>query len=248
VALDYKYSYFVGALLFLAAWMALYAFRPAYRAQMLWGSLLSSPFALTGFLFIPQYWNPPSLWNLDARFGISIEDVIWSASVGGIAAVASEIVFNERLVRSRSISPVVKKGEERWVPLVIIVVSFLVLHALAPQKSIYDMIVAFFLGVATVAYLRHDLISRMLRGAVVFTVFYVLLFAYFIALFPEFVSRFYNVKNLLGRYLLGIPVEEVMFAYSGGMVWCVIYEYMQSYRLASVRPLRFVKYVKPESL
>jgi hypothetical protein len=84
--IDYQYSYFVGSLIFVAAWVVFYFVTKTHRRQMIWGSVLSAPFALAGFLFIPEYWNPPSLFDLDARFGIGIEDVIWSAAVGGIAS------------------------------------------------------------------------------------------------------------------------------------------------------------------
>jgi len=62
----------------------------------------------------------------------------------------------------------------------------------------------------------------MARGTAVFTVFYVALFACFLALYPDFVGRFYNTPNLLGWYLFGVPIEEVLFACSGSAVWSAI--------------------------
>jgi len=234
--LDYQYSYFVGSLIFIVAWLILYAVARQHRGQMIWGSLLSAPFALTGFLFMPEYWSPPSLFDLDARFGIGIEDVLWSAAVGGIAAAASEIIFQQRLVRMRH-------GDEnpRYVPLALIAGLFVLLEVISPETSIYNMIGAFTAGAALIVYLRPDLTGRMLRGAAVFTAIYLLLFAYFLLLYPEFVPRYYNTARLLGWYVFGIPVEEILFAYSGGAVWSVIFEYMQSYRLVSVRPIKFVR-------
>jgi hypothetical protein len=234
--LDYQYSYLVGALIFVAAWIVLYVFAKQHRRQMIWGSLLSTPFALTAFLFIPEYWSPPSLFNWAQRFGISIEDFLWSAAVGGIAAAVSEIIFHERLERMRS-----RGGKPRYTPLILILAVVVVLELLRPAESIYNMMIAFTAGSALMAWQRPDLIGRMLRGAAIFAGVYLLLFAYFLALYRDFVPRYYNTEHLLGLYVFGIPIEELLFAYTGGAVWSVMYEYMNSYRLVSVTPLRFAR-------
>jgi hypothetical protein len=234
--LGYQYSYFVGALIFIVAWVALYAFGRQHRAQMIWGSLLSAPFALTGFLFIPEYWSPPSLFNWAERFGISIEDVLWSGAVGGIAASVSEIIFHERLERMRR-----RLKNARYAPLIVICLVFIVLELVWPARSICNMILAFTAGSVLIALSRPDLIGRMLRGAAIFAAIYVLLFAYFLALYSDFITRYYNTENLLGLYVFGIPIEELLFAFTGGAVWSVMYEYMHSYRLVSVVPVRFAR-------
>jgi hypothetical protein len=61
----------------------------------------------------------------------------------------------------------------------------------------------------------------------------------FLALYPDFVQRYDNVPNLLGIYVLGVPIEELMFASSFGSVWSIAYEYLQGYRLKSIAPMRF---------
>jgi hypothetical protein len=82
-----------------------------------------------------------------------------------------------------------------------------------------------------IAFLRSDLVPSMLIGAASFAALYFALFLIFLALYPEFVQRYYNIPNLLGIYLLGVPIEELLFAASGGAIWSVAYEYVQGYRL-----------------
>jgi hypothetical protein len=233
---DYQYSYFAGALIFVAAWAGLYFFSKDHRAQMLWGTLLAAPFAFTGFLFIPEYWSPPSLFDLAQRFGISIEDVVWSGAVGGIASSVSEILFHERLQQMRE-----RSGQRRFGPLFVMLGVFVVLELLRPADSIYNMIIAFASGAVLIGIMRRDLIGRMLRGATIFAVVYLMLFVWFLSLYPEFIPRYYNTARLLGIYILGVPVEEPLFAFSGGAVWTVFYEYVHAYRLVSALPPRFVR-------
>ena len=91
-----------------------------------------------------------------------------------------------------------------------------------------------------VAYLRRDVIVLMLIGALIFTALYLVLFVYLL-LYPDFVQRSYNVPNLLGINIFRVPIEELMFAASGGAVWSVAYEYLQGYRLSTGRPFRLVQ-------
>jgi hypothetical protein len=197
---------------------------------MIWGTLLATPFAFTAFLFIPEYWSPPSLFNWAQRYGISIEDVVWSAAVGGIASALSEILFHDRLEQMRRIEEKVR----RWKPLILAVIILVVLELLRPAHSIYNMMIAFCAASVYIAIIRRDLIGRMLRGATVFAVVYLLLFAWLLAVYTDFVPRYYNVKSLWGLYVAGIPLEEALFAFTGGAVWTVLYEYTQGYR--SARP------------
>lgn len=83
--------------------------------------------------------------------------------------------------------------------------------------------------------------SHHARGAAVFTILYLLLFVYFLALYPDFIERYYNLPNISGIRLLGVPIEELMFAASGGAVWSVAYEYFQGYRFAPGGGYRFVE-------
>jgi lycopene cyclase-like protein len=77
----------------------------------------------------------------------------------------------------------------------------------------------------------------MLVGALSFILFYFFLFLCLLFLDPEFVQRYYNIPNLLGIYILGVPIEELLFASTGGAIWTVAYEYVQGYRLAPAPPV-----------
>jgi hypothetical protein len=234
--LNYHYSYLIGALLFGAAWLAVFLFGKRYRAQILWGTLISAPLALTSILFIPQYWTPPSLFNLDQRFRVGIEDVLWAAAVGGIASAIGETILRERLAARRKLP-----RKRHYFPFAVLVLVFLLLEFSRHNKTIYNTIISFTVCALIVTFLRADLILTMLAGAFDFTLLYFALFVYFLLLYPDFIQRFYNVPNLLGIYVWKVPIEELLFAASGGTVWSIAYEYVQGYRFSPDRPLRLVQ-------
>ena len=221
---NYHYSYLVGVLIFGAAWVACYVLGTKYRAEIRWGTLISAPMALTSLLFVPQYWTPPSLFDLDQKIRVGIEDVLWAA--GGIASVVAEILLKEKL-------SIIRKAARRrhFAPFVVLIVVFLALEFWHPGKTIYNTIIAFAMGAVVIAFLRSDLIPTMLVGALSFTALYFALFLIFLFLYPGFFQRYYNIRNLLGIYIAGVPIEELLFAGTGGAIWSVAYEYVQGYRL-----------------
>src|SRR5258708_26267351 len=133
--------------------------------------------ALTSILFVPQYWTPPSLFDLDQKIRVGIEDFLWAAAVGGIASVVAEILLKERL------SVIRKAARKRhFAPFAVVVVVFLALEFWHPGKTIYNTIIAFAIGAVVIAVLRFDLIPTMLIGALSFTALYFLFIS--LALLP----------------------------------------------------------------
>jgi hypothetical protein len=224
---DYHFSYLVGVLIFWVAWVLCLAFGKSYRTEMRWGTLIATPMALTSILFVPQYWFPPSLFNLDDKIRVGIEDFLWAAAVGGIACVVGEILLKERLVTIRSC-----RRKRHLTPFVAIVAVFIPLEFWHSNKTIYNTIIAFALGAVVIAFLRSDLVPSMLVGALSFTALYFFLFLCVLFLYPDFIHRFYNIPNLLKIYVLGVPIEELLFASTGGAIFSVAYEYLHGATLS----------------
>jgi len=213
-------------------WAGCYLFGKRHRTEIRWGTLISAPMALTSILFVPQYWTPPSLFDLDLKYRVGIEDFLWAAAVGGIASAIAEILLKERLSRLRKAA-----RKRHYAPFFVIVGLFIGLEMWHPGKTIYNCIIAFAVGAVVIAILRMDLVPTMVAGATSFTLLYFALFLIFLFLYPGFIQRYYNVPNLLGIYIAGVPIEELLFAGSGGAIWSVAYEYVQGYRLEPANPL-----------
>jgi Lycopene cyclase len=223
---SYHYSYLVGVIIFWVAWIACFALGKTYRQEMRWGTLIASPMALTSILFVPQYWTPPSLFDLDQKIRVGIEDFLWAAAVGGIAAVAGEILVKDRLAAIRR-----SRHTRHYAPFVLVVALFVALEFWHRNRTMDNTIISFAAGALVVAYLRRDLIPLMLTSTASFTLLYFVLFLCVLFLYPQFVRRFYNLPNLLGIYIRGVPIEELLFAATGGAIWSVAYEYVRGYRL-----------------
>lgn len=91
------YVWLVWSSAFLLPWVLLYALFPQHRVAMWWASVFLALFGLTEPIFVPRYWNPPSLFELAQRTSFDIESIIFSFAIGGIGAVLYNSIARKRL-------------------------------------------------------------------------------------------------------------------------------------------------------
>jgi hypothetical protein len=220
----YHYVWLVWSSVFLLPWVLLYALFPQHRVAMWWSSVFMAPFGLTEPIFVPAYWNPPSLFNLAQRTGFDIESFIFSFAIGGIGAVLYNIILHKR---TEVLSPAERHhGRHRWHrwALATPFVLFPVLYVL-PWNPIYAGIVAMVLGAIGAMLCRPDLKANTLLGGVLFLALYsVFLFGLKWSA-PGYVEQVWNLKALSGIVIYGVPIEELMFGCAFGLMWTGIYEH-----------------------
>src|SRR3972149_9557058 len=90
------YEWLAFASIWMALWLLFYVERPFLRREMLWVSAFTALTGLAEPLFVPEYWSPPSLFNLAATSGFAVESILFSFATGGIASVLYESGLNIR--------------------------------------------------------------------------------------------------------------------------------------------------------
>src|SRR3989344_3479519 len=85
-------EWLIFSLILFVIWIIIFIFNKS-RKEMLIVSALTMPFGLTEPFFVPEYWSPPSLFNLAANTGFDIESLIFSFAIGGIGSVLYETIF-----------------------------------------------------------------------------------------------------------------------------------------------------------
>ena len=93
-----QYVWPVWSSAFLVPWLGAYVAFPRHRKAMVWASPMAAPLGLTEPLFVPHYWNPPSLFDLARRSGFDIESVIFSFAIGGMGAVLYNLLAGRALL------------------------------------------------------------------------------------------------------------------------------------------------------
>lgn len=219
-----QYVWFTWALAFLIPWAVLYAGFPSQRRAMLWASIFTAPFGLTEPLFVPEYWLPPSLFNLAMRTGFDIESLIFCFGIGGVGAVLYNVLSGARLATVPDSERHKPLHRHHYVALLSPFVIFAPLYFL-PWNPIYPGIVAMAVGAIANVLCRPDLKTKTWIGGVLFLVYYSLFVLGLEWLSPGYIDRVWNLEALSGILLGPLPVEELLFAVTFGFYWSGVYDH-----------------------
>jgi len=103
-------------------------------------------------------------------------------------------------------------------------VTFLGLYWL-PWNPIYPAIVAMAAGAVVTGLCRPDLAGKCLVGGGLFFGFYAMFMAALLVFAPGYIERVWNLPQLTGMGIKGIPIEELLFGFAFGMYWTSAYEH-----------------------
>jgi hypothetical protein len=221
---SYQYVWLFWASAFLVPWALLYLTAASSRRHMVRVSAATSLLGLSEPIFVPKYWNPPSLFDLAQRTGFDIESFIFCFAIGGIGCVLYNAIARQDL---RPVS-----GEERHssrhrfhaLALMTPYLSFPLLYALS-WNPIYPGIVALAIGAASTVGCRPELARKTLIGGVLFFALYTLFMAFLVVFTPGYIAQVWNLPDLSGVVIAGIPLEELAFGFTFGMYWSSLYEH-----------------------
>ena len=112
-----------------------------------------------------------------------------------------------------------------------IIIVLLLLYLFTNLNPIYSAIISLFAGGIATVLCRPDLKNKILIGGLLFLIIYFIFFLFFNLLFPGWVEQIWNLSEISGILFLGIPIEEILFAFGVGMLWGGIYEHIKWYKL-----------------
>lgn len=237
------YEYLIGVIITGIVWAFFFKKRKDLRKPMIWTALvfylfsgtivliwyILEQFVYLGERIVPSYWNPHTLFNLSIKTGFGgIEDTLFIFFISGISTCIYEYIFNKRIILRRSERP-------HLFALVASILSFYLFDFATDYNIIYSFIFSAFIGALFICLERRDLVQHVFMGGLAFLFAYLGAFSLFTILFPEFISQFYNLSNLSGIVLFGIPIEEYFYAFSFGMLWAPIYEYIKGEKDADLK-------------
>lgn len=224
-----RHVWLIWSSAFLLPWSLLYAMKPDFRREMLRVSLLTSLLGLSEPIFVPRYWNPPSLFDLAQHTGFDIESLIFCFSIGGIGAVTYNVVAKRKLGEVSCTER--HNGRHRWHRLAVSApfIAFPLLYFL-PWNPIYPGIVAMAIGGIANMLCRPDLLRNTLIGGVLFLLLYAAFMLLLVVFEPGYIEAVWNLPALSGVMIGGIPLEELGFGFSFGLYWAGVYEHITWHR------------------
>lgn len=209
---------------FLIPWAALYLAKPALRGVMWRASLATTLFGLTEPIFVPAYWNPPSLFELAQRTGFDIESLIFSFALGGIGTVLYDALAGQDLIpASAALRQAPQHRLHRWA-LLLPFAAFVPLYVL-PWNPIYAVLACLVLGAVASNLCRPELRRKSFVGGLLFLALYAVFMLGLKWFAPGYIPAVWNLPALRGGVVYGIPTEELLFGFAFGLYWSGVYEH-----------------------
>lgn len=222
--LSVSYAYLLLSLLLCFGFALSLILFPKHSRLAFTCALMTTPFAFTSMLAVPDYWDPPKLGTL---LETGIEDVLTTIASCGISLVIAFKIIPSHWIASSS-------WLKREVITRYLAISFLGLGIGLIAIHIFNLPISI-AGISTniimaagLLLIRPFLWPASISGALVFSVFYTLSLVTIYWLSPEFIQT-WNEKALMGYAPLGIPCEEFLWAFTTGAVVPVYFGFILSF-------------------
>lgn len=224
-----QYAWLIWSLMLLAVWFVVYLSlsNGESKQEMLAVSLWTSLLGLTEPLFVPEYWSPPSLFDLAVKTGFDLESFLFSFGVGGLAAAIYEMIFHVRHEQTSVAEKYKPRHSHHPLALLSAPIIFILLLLFTSLNPIYSTFIALIGGGLFTWYCRPDLKKKMFVSAFIFLGFYLVYFLTLIFMYPGYVEKVWNLPVISGILIFGIPLEELMFAFGLGFLWSNVYEHIK---------------------
>jgi len=218
--LPYTLAYlFADMVIGFPMWLFLFLFRPDLRHRMIiFGIIGAIGGPISEYWYIRDYWHPLTITG----WPISIEDVIFGFFVGGIGCVMYEEIFGKRIAKRH-------KRQEHWILLVFPAIAgvLFLFNRLFPAfhiNSIYASAIAFVGTAGFILYTRKDLMQDALMSAVLGGLIFLIGYSFLLYFFPQIFQRMWLLSNISGITLNRIPMEEILWAFTYGLMVGPLYE------------------------
>jgi len=219
------YLWFAWSIVFLILWGVIFCIFPDERRKIWKTSLFTMLFGLTEPIFVPRYWNPPSIFDLAQKIGFDVESLIFCFAIGGVGAALYDLLTGKRSRPMATIEKHLPIHRHHVLALISPVIAFAALFFL-PWNPIYPGIIAMGVGAVATVLCRPDLKTRTWVGGILFLVYYSILLQGLRLLSSGYIERVWNLPALTGIQLFGMPIEELLFALCFGVYWSGVYEHM----------------------
>lgn len=236
---DYSIAYLAGGIFIMLIWLFLFLRRKDLRWEMLvMSSLTLIWLAVSGIYFvnyyIADYWKPEYHGML--RFGgifeklglkIGVEDGIFVFGAAGIAAVLYEELLGKRHF---------KKSRKKNLKYIIVfpIIMFLTYLSVTVYGKI-NIIYADFIGYSVcsllVFYFRRDLIKHAIASGIIAGILCLVLYVViFLPIYPGIIEAWWILNKTSGIFIMGIPIEEMLWAFFMGLWVGPVYEFLMGIR------------------
>jgi hypothetical protein len=176
---------------------------------------------LEHFFSVYDYWHPVFILGDSI---IRVESFIYGFFFGGAVSGIIPLIYKQKEIGKPRKNLRLEIGI-----IVIIALLFLIMTVVLKINSMIPMIISpLVVGVISLVKLRKrdSIVKHVINGIVALLI--TVLFYYLLIIFvqPDLFNEYFYLENLSGFWLLGLPLEEALFAFALGFGVTSIYELM----------------------
>lgn len=217
-----KYDFFILSLLFYIPGAVIYLLRSDLRKVIQIMALMSLPFALTEFLFYPQYWQPAFLFDLVSIIGFGIEDFMFVTGFGAFASTGYAFFTGRKYQKFAADA----EWQANTVAIFLITASLVILFVLVEIEMIYGSVFIMLLIAGGIVFQRRDLMIPAVAGGGIILLIYAVLVSVYQLILPDVFQIVWKPQAYSNRFIAGIPLEELLYGFAAGTVATVFYPFV----------------------
>ncbi len=216
------YPYFFASLAVFTGSLIAVGLCPARRVAMLWSGIFATFWALGGFIIQGDYWRPRRIVGSFT----GLEDMLFAFGTGVFTWLFATAVLRGRIAIRLALPTVV-----RWLIISnLLGISLFILFRLSGIPLMASISCSMTVVGVLLVSLRPQFWTMSLLGGFAFPVIYMVLASWVFSIWPNLISQ-WNIANLSGVLLLGVPVEELEWAFGFGIMWPLLMAYVLDARL-----------------
>ncbi|OGI85515.1 hypothetical protein A3A05_03690 [Candidatus Nomurabacteria bacterium RIFCSPLOWO2_01_FULL_41_12] len=211
------YTYLLGVIILFFIWCIVFLKKGINRREMLLaGVVFGMGAVLIGIKYaLLDYWHPEYIFP-----SIHIEDFFYGFFFGGICTQIYFFFFKVKERTTDKHHPIFV-----FISLFISIFSFVILTGVFKLNSIVSHILPpIFIGLY-IAYKDYKDIKVQIWSGLFATIITFIIFKILLLINPNFVVNIWYLNNLTGILIMGIPLEEYLFAFSLGFGVSIFYEF-----------------------
>lgn len=221
--------YLLSILLLVPLWILVYFTRKDLQRKLIrTGFVFGIASVILGLFFTHDYWNPSYLLHFDfsvsefpIRFKLPIEDFLYGIFFGGLTTVIYQYIFTIKFQKTTIPS---SRKTTLILGIICCAIMFLFVNILK-VNSIYSQIICLFIVSVYIAIKRIDLLKHMILSGFIVTLFTFLWQKCVLAIYPNAVTDFWEIASLQNIFFLGVPFEELLFAFAIGLGGALYFEF-----------------------
>lgn len=214
------YTFAIGVLFFVIVWTLMLLLAPKSRKPMLWASLgCGTAGPISEYWHRRDYWHPTYLYQIEiGDWVFGIEDYVFAFVFGGICAGTFDLIL-----RQHGSEPLAEINTwAGYYRLTIFgLLSLMALAALidlAGINSLYAISLAFLISTIWALIKRPQWIgATLLSSSMIALLMWLFYWGFFLRLFPDLISEWWQPEALSGISVAGVPVEEILWAWAGAL-------------------------------